>query len=204
MEKVQVVGTSRTVMGSKSSKEARNAGLVPCVIYGQEGTEHFTTDPKQLKSLIYTPDFKTVDLVLDGKSKSAIIKDIQFHPVMGNVLHVDFLQLTPGVAVKVDIPLSSKGISEGVKLGGKLIQQLRKIRVKVTPENLVDRLYVDVTSLELGQSARVRDVEVTDDMIVMNPAATPVVMVETPRALRSASAATEEEEAAAEEEAPVA
>ncbi len=202
MEKVQVVGTSRTVMGSKSSKEARNAGLVPCVIYGQEGTEHFTTDPKQLKSLIYTPDFKTVDLVLDGKSKSAIIKDIQFHPVMGNVLHVDFLQLTPGVAVKVDIPLSSKGISEGVKLGGKLIQQLRKIRVKVTPENLVDRLYVDVTSLELGQSARVRDVEVTDDMIVMNPAATPVVMVETPRALRSASAA--KEEAAAEEEAPVA
>ena len=204
MEKVQVVGTSRTVMGSKSAKEARNAGLVPCVIYGQEGTEHFTTDPKQLKSLIYTPDFKTVDLVLDGKSKSAIIKDIQFHPVMGNVLHVDFLELTPGVAVKVDIPLSSKGISEGVKLGGKLLQQLRKIRVKVTPENLVDRLYVDVTSLELGQSARVRDVEVTDDMIVMNPAATPVVMVETPRALRSASAAAEEEETAVEEEAPVA
>lgn len=202
MEKVQVVGTSRTVMGSKSSKEARNAGLVPCVIYGQEGTEHFTTDSKQLKSLIYTPDFKTVNLVLDGKSKSAIIKDIQFHPVMGNVLHVDFLQLTSGVPVKVDIPLSPKGISEGVKLGGKLIQQLRKIRVKVTPENLVDRLYVDVSSLELGQSARVRDVEVSEDMIVMNPAATPVVMVETPRALRSAAAAAVE--TAADAEAPVA
>lgn len=192
MEKVQVEGTIRSEIGSRTAKEARNAGLVPCVVYGQDGTQHFTTDPKQLKSLIYTPDFKLVELVIDGKTKSAIIKDIQFHPVLGQVQHVDFLQLTEGVPVKVDIPLSSKGLSEGVKVGGKLIQQLRKITVKVTPENIVDRLYVDISNLGLGHSARVRDVEVNENMIVMNPGATPVVMVEIPRALRSATAAAEE------------
>jgi len=192
METIKVEGKNRNDVGSKSAKQSRSAGLVPCVIYGQEGTTHFEVTPKSVKGLIYTPEFKVVELNIDGNASKAILKDIQFHPVSDAIQHIDFLQLTDGVPVKVNIPLRPKGVAKGVITGGKMIQQVRSITVKTKPENLVSELFVDVTELELGQSARVRDIEVdAEKMQIMNPPATPVIAVEIPRALRSATAAAE-------------
>ena len=193
METLKVEGKKRAEVGTKSAKSTRSEGNIPCVMYGQGDAVHFSVTPKSVKALVYTPDFKLAELNLDGNTHSAILKDIQFHPVTDQILHMDFLKLTNGVPVKVNIPLRTKGESEGVKLGGKLIQQVRTILVKTKPENLVSELFVDISSLELGQSARVKDVEVSDDMEVMNPPATPVVAIEIPRALRSAAAAAEAE-----------
>lgn len=194
MESVKVEGQKRTEIGSKDSKSLRNEGRVPCVVYGKEGLTHFSIIPKAIKSIVYSPDFKLVDLDINGKTTRAILKDIQFHPVTDKIVHVDFLQLNDGIPVKVNIPLRPKGDAEGVKGGGKLIQQVRSVLVKVLPKDLVSELYVDVTSLELGQSARIRDIEVPDAMEIMNPAATPVVGIEIPRALRSANDAAEEDD----------
>ena len=194
METIKIEGNSRSEYGTKFAKEARKAGQVPCVLYGQDGVQHFTVTPKSVKGLLYTPDFKIAELAVGGKTIRAIIKDSQFHPVTDELVHLDFLQLTAGVPVKVNIPLRPKGISEGVKLGGKLIQQVRTVKVKLMPEDLVSELYVDITGLNLGQAARIKDVEITDKMEVMSPAATPVIAVEVPRALRSATAAEQEEE----------
>ncbi len=191
METVNIAGQSRST-GSKSSKAIRQEGNIPCVLYGQDGNTHFSVGRQAIKPLVYTPDFKIAEINVDGKNFRGILKDIQFHPVTDNIEHVDFLQLTDGVPVKVNLPLRTKGASEGVKVGGKLIQQVRSILVKTLPEHLVDELYVDISDLNLGQSARVRDIEVNDNIQIMNPGATPVVMVEIPRALRSAQSQAED------------
>lgn len=193
METINIEGQSRST-GSKSAKSIRKEGNIPCVLYGQDGNIHFSVGRHAVKPLVYTPDFKLAEIAVDGKSFKGIVKEIQFHPVTDQIEHMDFLQLTDGVPVKVNLPLRTKGTSEGVKGGGKLIQQVRKVLVKTLPEHLVDELYVDISDLKLGQSARVRDIEVSENMQIMNPGATPVVMVEIPRALRSAQSQEESEE----------
>lgn len=202
METINIEGQSRSI-GSKSAKTTRREGKIPCVLYGQGGITHFSVTNNQVKGLVYTPDFKLAEIDVEGKKVRGILKDIQFHPVTDAIQHIDFLELINGVPVKVSLPLRTKGVSEGVKVGGKLIQQVRKVLVKTLPENLVDELYVDISSLELGQSARIRDIEVTENMQIMNPPATPVVMVEIPRALKSAQS-QKDGDASAEESAEAA
>ena len=192
METINIEGITRST-GSKSAKTVRREGKIPCVLYGQGGISHFSVTPKEVKPLVYTADFKLVEIDVDGKKVKAILKDIQFHPVTDSIEHIDFLQLIDGVPIKVSLPLKTKGASEGVKVGGKLIQQVRKVLVKTLPENLVDELFVDISPLQLGQSARIRDIEVSDKLQIMNPPATPVVMIEIPRALKSAQSQNDAE-----------
>ena len=116
------------------------------------------------------------------------------HPVTDSLTHIDFIELVDGTPVKVDIPIRFKGDSPGVKLGGKLLQSIRRVTVKTLPENLVDELFVDISELELGFAVRVRDIEAPDSVQIMNTGATPVAIVEVPRALRSATAAAEKDE----------
>lgn len=191
MEIVAVKGQVRTDVGKKASKAVRNAGRVPCVIYGTQETVHFSIDPKEVKPLIYTPAFKLAEVEVDGNTHKCIIKDIQFHPVSDEIVHIDFLALTDGRKVKVEVPVGFQGVSPGMKLGGKLQQNLRRVKIKTTPEHLVDQLVLDVSHLELGQSVRVRDLQVSEGIEIMSPAGTPIATVEIPRALRSATSAAE-------------
>lgn len=193
MNTVNVTGTPRTDMGKKSTKAARNSGTIPCVMYGGGEVVHFTTTHNQIKSLIYTPDFKVAEINIDGKDYRAIVKDAQFHPVKENILHLDFLRLVDGTPINLELPVKFEGSSPGVKLGGKLQQSLRRIKVKALPENMVDVLTLDVSMLKLGESIRVRDLQVPEGIQVMVSPATPVAAVEIPRALRSAGAAAEAE-----------
>ena len=197
MKSVDINGTLRTGLGKKAAKAARREGMVPGVIYGGEQVIHFSVDPKSIKSVVYTSEFNRANITLDGKSYSCILKDAQFHPVTDDLLHLDFLQLVEGRAVKVDIPVRCEGTSIGVKEGGRLNQKLRKVKVKTTPDHLVEALVVDVTSLVLGQSVRVKDIQFNEGMEVLSGLNIPIASVETPRAMRSAEAEEEEEAAAA-------
>ena len=194
METVAISGNPRTDLGKKANKAIRKEGLVPCVIYGGDNVVHFTSTSKSFKSLIYTPEFKLAEVTIDGQAYNCILKDAQFHPVTDNIVHLDFLQLIPNKKVNVNIPVGFKGTSPGVKGGGTLIKKLRTVKIKTTPEHVVNMLFTDISTLELGDSVRVKDVEISEHMEIMNPAATPVASVEVPRALRSA----EDEGAAAE------
>ena len=189
MEVVKINGIVRAGLGKKATKADRNSEAIPCVLYGGKENVHFTTTWSDVRHLIYTPDFKTAELTIDGSSYNAILKDTQFHPATEKILHVDFLTLIPGQPIKVSIPLRLKGTSPGVKAGGKLIQSVRKIKVKCLPEALVDEMFLDITPLELGQTARVRDVIAQEGLEIMMSAAVPVVLIEIPRALRSAATA---------------
>jgi len=186
MESIAISGTPRTGTGSKAAKAARREGLVPCVIYGKnEQVVHFNTTPKEVKALVYSPDFKEVNITVDGQDYKCILKDLQFHPVSDALMHMDFLKLIPGNIVKVNIPVRCVGTSPGVVGGGRLTQKLRAVKVKTTSENLVGELQADISELLLGQSVRVKDIKLADGMEMMTSLGIPVASVETPRVLKS-------------------
>jgi large subunit ribosomal protein L25 len=193
MTTIEVQGTTRSEFGKKGAKLDRNNGNVPAVMYGGDEVIHFTVTPASVKHLIYTPDFKIANLDIDGKQYKAIIKSIQFHPVTEQLLHMDFLRLIANTPIKVEVPLRFKGVSPGVKVGGKLIQQVRKIKIKTTPEFLVDELKADISKLDLGQSLRVKEVIVPKGIEILNSPAIPVALIEIPRALKAAAAAAAKE-----------
>ena len=197
MNVVAIKAESRD-LNSKAST-IRNSGKIPAVMYGGGEVVHFSTTHNDVKPAIYTPDFKITEIEVDGKKHRCIVKDIQFHPVTDAIEHIDFLEIEEGRMVKVELPVRFKGVSPGVKSGGKLIQSMRKVKVKVDPKDLVDELFIDISKLELGSAVRVRDIQLAQGMELMVNPAIPVAVVEIPRALKSAAskAATEEKGAAA-------
>ncbi|MFQ5445603.1 MAG: 50S ribosomal protein L25 [Saprospiraceae bacterium] len=194
MVTVTLNGTPRTEVGKKATKADVKANRIPCVLYGTDGGNvHFTTVFEEVKGLIFTGDFKTVNLVLGDKTYKCIVKDVQFHPVKDTIMHIDFLQLTDGRPVKVELPLRFEGVSPGVVNGGTFYQAMRKVKVKVTPEHLVDEVVADISSLKLGDSLRVKDLIEVAGLEILNPSASPIASVAIPRVLIDADLEEEEE-----------
>lgn len=189
METIAINGQSRSGLGKKPSKDLRNDGRIPCVLYGGQDVVHFSVTLNDVKNLIYTPDFRVANLTVDGATYRCIVKDYQLHPLTSNLTHIDFLSLVDGQKVKLEVPVRTKGVSPGVKLGGKLQQKLRRVKVKTLPEEMVTELFIDISPLDLGQSLRVRDIQVPAGIELLNAPSIPVVTIEIPRALRSAAAA---------------
>jgi len=196
MVTVTLNGTLRTEVGKKATKAVFKAARIPCVLYGTKegGNIHFTTTFEEVKRLIFTGEFKTVELVIADKTYKCIVKDVQFHPVKDTVIHIDFLQLTNGRPVKIELPLRFQGVSPGVVNGGKLFQAMRTVKVKVAPEYLVDEVVADISTLKLGQALRVKDIIQVEGLEVLNPSANPIASVAIPRVLIDAD--LEEEEGA--------
>ena len=189
MQTVAIEGTPREAFGKKASRSFRKQGLVPCVAYGGDETIHFTAPSTAFKKLVYTPDFKVAEITIDGKMYRAILKDSQSHPVTDEILHIDFLLLKEGRNLITQVPVRTVGVAPGVKLGGKLAQVTRKVKIKTTPEHLVDQMTIDVSKLDLGKSVRVRDIKPAEGVEVMTSSGIPVATVEIPCALRSAQTA---------------
>ncbi len=199
METITIQGKSRGEMGKKSTKAVRRSGNIPCVIYGGKENIHFTAPELSFRDLIYTPDFKVANISVDGNEYRCILKTLQAHPVTDRIQHIDFIELVDGQQVIAEVPVRFTGVSPGVKNGGKLMQKIRRVKIKTTPDKLVDELLADISEMILGSSIRVRDIQHGEDIEILNEGATPIASVEVPRALRSAEAAAGE--AGAEEEA---
>lgn len=196
MEIVQINVEQRANLGKKAARSIRSEGKIPAILYSRKnGVSHFTTTHNDVKSMVYTPDFKLAELLIDGKKHKALLKEIVFHPVTDAIEHIDFLELVEGESLKAELPVKLKGVSPGVKSGGKLIRTLRTVKVKTTPEALVDTLFVSIDNLELGSAVRVKDIETPEGIKIMVEGAIPVANVIVPRALKS-----EEEAEAAEAE----
>lgn len=200
MQTVQVSGEVRENLGKKFSKATRREGLVPGVLYGAGDPIHFTIKPLAVRSLIYSPEFKLAELTVNGNTYKAIVKDYQFHPVTDELRHIDFLALQDGHPVKVQVPVAFEGSSPGVRGGGKLQVSVRRVKIKTTPKNLVDKVMLNISELELGSAIRIRDIAPMEGVEVMNPPGMPVASVEVPRALRSAATAALKEGETAEGE----
>ncbi len=191
MEVIAINGHPRAELGKKGTKAVRNQEQIPCVIYGPGLSEHFSTDLSSVRHLIYTPDFKVAEVNIGGRKHRCIVKDVQYHPVTERILHIDFLSLTEGHPVKVEVPLRFTGTAVGVKGGGKLQQKVRRVKIKTLPESLITELKLDITNLEMGQSIRIRDIKPPHNVEILSSPSTPVATIDIPRALRSAGAAAE-------------
>ena len=152
MKSITINGSKRESVGKSSTKALRNAGKVPCVLYGGEKPVHFSADEISFSKLVYTPNAHTVVISLDDKSEmNAVIQDIQFHPVSEKILHIDFLQLFEGKEVTMTIPVRFEGNAPGVRnQGGNLSKNKRKLSVRALPKDLPDYILADISSLNLN------------------------------------------------------
>ncbi len=187
---IQAEGRDVNVKASVIRKESK----IPAILYGGKENIAISTTVNDVKHIIYTGDFKLAELDIAGKKYKAIVKNVQFHPVTDAIEHIDFLEVEDGRKIKIEIPVRFKGISPGVKSGGKLLQSMRKVKVKLDPKDLVDELFIDISKLELGGSVRVKDIEIKEGIELMANKSIPVANVEVPRALKSVTAITEEVE----------
>ncbi|MBU2938297.1 50S ribosomal protein L25/general stress protein Ctc [Lacinutrix sp. C3R15] len=158
MKSITINGSQRESVGKKATKALRNAGQVPCVLYGGDKPVHFSAPELAFSKLVYTPNAHTVVIELtDGTTLNAVLQDIQFHPVTDRILHVDFYQLFDDKEISLNVPVNIVGNSRGVKNGGVLRKNNRKLRVKALPANLPDFIEIDITPLKIGDKISVRD-----------------------------------------------
>ncbi len=181
MKSITINGSKRESVGKRATKDLRNAGQVPCVLYGGGEPLHFSAEEIAFKSLVYTPDVHTVVLDLGkGEKFDAVLQDIQFHPVTDAILHIDFYQVLEGKEIAMEIPIHTKGVARGVKNGGVLRYNLRRLKVKGIPANLPDFIEADVTSLKIGNKLYVTAVQ-SDDYKILHPDNTVICQVKTSR-----------------------
>lgn len=162
MKEINVKGTLRTETGKKATRELRKNNGIPCNLYGEAKGENglpqaisFSTTNDELRNLIYSPDIYTVNLDIDGKSCKAVLKEIQFHPVKDNILHVDFYEITDEKPIIMEVPIKLVGLAEGVKAGGKLAASVRKLKVKANYKQIPENLEINVSHLGLGKTIKV-------------------------------------------------
>ncbi len=157
MKTIEIKAVPREHFGKKSTNSLRAEGNVPCVMYRKDENLHFYAPEKAFRGLVYTPDVFLVNLVVDGNSYNAVMKDLQFHPVSDRLLHIDFMQVSTDSPIILDIPLKVTGESSGVKAGGKLRVKRRSLKVKGLTKDLPDHLTIDITGLGIGQSIKIGD-----------------------------------------------
>jgi len=183
MKSITINGSKRERVGKVSTKALRNAGRVPCVLYGDGESCHFSAQELDFNKLVYTPNAHTVEIILDDKTKiNAILQDIQFHPLTDKILHVDFYQLFDDKEISMNIPVKIEGSAPGVlNSGGVLSVNKRKLLVKSLPKNLPDFITADISSLELGNKLYTSELQ-NDSYTILHPDNTVVCQVRTSRA----------------------
>lgn len=195
MKQISINGTARTELGKKAAKAIRNSGNVPCVLYGEKKDAngqpeaiHFSVSEKEINKLIYTPHIYLVDINIDGEDHKGILKEVQFHPVKDNVLHVDFLEVHAEKPIVMGVPIAPQGLAEGVRAGGRLITMVRKLNVKALYSAIPEKLNIDVTALQLGKSIKVGDLHF-ENIELVTPKEVIVCTVKMTRAAMGAAAA---------------
>ncbi|GHT59983.1 50S ribosomal protein L25 [Bacteroidia bacterium] len=180
MKLFELKGSKREGTGKKAAKAYRKESLIPCVLYGGDEVVHFTVTKDSVRKLIYTPEVHIVDLTIDGKNGRAILKETQFHPVSDELLHADFLQVFEDKPVVMEVPIELEGLAEGVKAGGKLSKEMRKLKVKGLYKNFPEKLVINIENLGLGKTVQVGDIHF-DDLELLNAKDNVVAAVKTTR-----------------------
>ncbi|WP_299365231.1 50S ribosomal protein L25/general stress protein Ctc [Winogradskyella sp.] len=194
MKSITINGSQRESVGKSSTRALRNAGQIPCVLYGGDKPLHFSAPELVFSKLVYTPNAHTVVIALDnGETYNAIMQDIQFHPVTDRILHIDFYQTFENKEITMEIPIQIVGTSKGVLNGGVLRRPYRKLRVKAIPSKLPDFIEVDITPLKIGNKLYITELE-NEDYKFLHPDNTVVCQVRRSRASMSMGDDDEEDD----------
>ena len=186
MESIALKASLRKETGKKSSKAIRSQENVPCVLYGGKENINFFAVESDFRQLIYTPNVCIVNINIDGNSHHAVIKDLQFHPVTDKLLHVDFYEVSDEKPITVEIPVKLTGSSIGVREGGKLMIDRRKLKVKGLAKDIPAEIEININDLGIGKSIRAAEVQ-SDKYAIVMAKETPIVSVRTTRAAAAAA-----------------
>ena len=164
MKEIEVKGQKRTDLGKKAAKAMRKEGLIPCNLYGEAKNADGAPEAlsiacpmSELRKIVYTPHIYVIKLVIDGEERTAILKELQFHPVTDALLHVDFYEVNDQKPIKVGIPVKLNGLAQGVRDGGRMNLSIRKIDVTAKYQSIPEHLDIDVTAMTIGKSIKVGD-----------------------------------------------
>jgi large subunit ribosomal protein L25 len=194
MKTAHLSGSLRANVGKKDATALRNAGLVPCVLYGQGEQTHFAVKRTAIDKIVFSPDVFQVALDIEGKKAVGIIRELQQHPTKDTIQHVDFYELDENKEVRVKLPVRITGSSRGVMAGGKLMTVFRQLQCIGLPSALPDAITLDITKLRIGQSIRVNSIQIPG-VTFLDPANAVVVSVKMARgAVKGADAVDDEEE----------
>ncbi|MBQ6731895.1 MAG: 50S ribosomal protein L25/general stress protein Ctc [Paludibacteraceae bacterium] len=189
MKIFELSGSERTELGQKASAALRKQDLIPCVLYGcKKENTNFTVSKSAVRKLIYSPEVFEVKLTIDNKVCSAVIKEIQFHPVSDNILHIDFLEVDDKKPIVFKVPVKTEGLAVGVKAGGKLSLEMKRMKVKGLCKNIPECVTVNVENLEVGKSIKAGELSFPNIEIVDNKESL-VVCVKSTRAAKAAAEA---------------
>lgn len=180
MKQVSLSGSLRESVGKKDTKALRNAGLVPCVIYGGDSQIHFSVKSIELNKLIYTPEVYKIEMDIDGKKILVVAKEYQFHPVTDKVIHADFIELDDSREVKISLPVRLKGNAIGVRNGGRLLSVYRTLSLKGLPSAFPEAVEIDITNLRIGRKIRVSDVKIPG-LTILAPSNAVICSIKTAR-----------------------
>jgi len=186
MQTIEINGTVRADLGKKATKALRAEGKVPCVIYGGEENIHFTASEAEFRKIIYTPNVYIININVDGKAYPTILQDSQFHPVKEQLLHADFLLVKEDKPVVIEVPVKLNGFAEGVRAGGKLQLEKRKLKVRALAKDLPDTLDINIDNIGLGKTVQVGELSF-DNVELLNAKNAVVVAVRLTRAARAAA-----------------
>ncbi|MDA3941927.1 MAG: 50S ribosomal protein L25/general stress protein Ctc [Bacteroidetes bacterium] len=180
MKTVSMSGSLRENVGKKDAKALRNAGKVPCVLYGGKEQIHFTTEIANFKPILFTPNTYLIKIKIQGTVYQTILQDVQYHPVSDNLLHADFLLIQDDKPVTVALPVVLKGAAPGVLRGGRLKIKLAKLKLKGLLKDIPEFIEINVSKLEIGQSVKVRDLNIKN-ITMLSPASAVIADVKTAR-----------------------
>lgn len=168
MKSIAISGSVRQNVGKRDTKQLRYEGRVPAVLYGKDEQVHLSVSAADLRPVLYTPEVLFIDLDIEGKKTKAIVQEAQFHPLKEQVLHIDFLELSDDKQIKMDIPIKLTGTSPGVRMGGVLVQKLRKLKVKALPGDIPQEIEVAIDKLKISDSVRVEEIDIENGKILNN------------------------------------
>ena len=198
MKEIEVTGKKRSTIGTKSSKNLRKEGFIPCNLYGEAKDENgapkalaFTCPMNELRKIVYTPHIYVINLIIDGESHTAILKELQFHPVTDALLHVDFYEVNDQKPITIGIPVKLTGLAQGIRDGGRMNLSIRKINVTAKYQDIPEHLDIDVTDLKIGKSIKVGDLHFEG----LEMATSKEVVVCSIKATRKSNAASKAEDA---------
>src|ERR687887_1924987 len=195
---VALTATVREQTGKGAARQARFAKQVPAVIYGHgRATQSLMVDGLALEKALMgiEPESTLIELTVDGKTSRTLIREIQRHPLRPDIIHVDFYEIKGDEKITLNVPVHLVGTPDGVRnAGGVLDQVTREVEIEVLPENIPDRVELDVSALKIGDSLHTRDLTIPNAVILTGADLT-IATVVPPRAEEvaapTAEAATE-------------
>ena len=200
MKEINVKGQKRSDLGKKASKEMRKEGMIPCNLYGEAKDANgqpeavaFMIPMAELRKVVYTPHIYVINLDIDGKKHTAIMKELQFHPVTDALLHVDFFEINEKKDISIGIPVNLVGHAQGVRDGGRMSLSIRKLVVKAPYKQIPEKLDIDVTAMTIGKSIKAGELNF-DGLEIITPKDVVICSIKMTRAAAAAAAAASTEE----------